>query len=448
MKNRNEMLKAAFEEAARTELEQLPEEDKIIRPYTPDFRNKMKELLNEEKAEKKKNFRFTRVAVIAAVLMVLLAFTASGIIVEKFPLAFGNSNYGISDFEFISDGASEDENELRSIVYSGKKIRLNYNYYETAYENENGSVGMDWSEYGLMLYVNGVRQTFDVRADSGKTRNTDIYIIESKPGEEGCVELSFKPGIGRKGEILSLALVKIYDPDNNFYTQCVGKNQLMPCHWDDDNDRICDRCSVNIDMIPGGGPTPYEVFSFNAKLVMEKDAPEQIEIATDFSGMKVSELDERIYHSYDYYDSYDKLHNDFDEMRNLGVKIYKDFDESYHEESYFIEELNQVITNSEWATRIETEAKTEDDFILNFYGQEGKYRVSFYIGTELQTVFDGCDYVDIEVKKGEQVELAINVDTSGLTGDNHCYVLYTPLDGVWDAFGGISQSLIHTIEIN
>ncbi len=448
MKNRNEMLKAAFEEAARTELEQLPEEDKIIRSYTPDFRNKMKELLNEEKAEKKKNFRFTRVAVIAAVLMVLLAFTASGIIVEKFPLAFGNSNYGISDFKFTSEGAFEDENELRSIVYNGKKVKIRYTYSETDYENENGSIGADFPEYGLMLYVDGVRQSFDIRYDRGKVKDTDIYIIESEPGKEKSVELSFKPNIGKKGETLSLALVKIYDPDNNFYTKCVDTRGVFVGHWDDDNDRICDKCGGNIDMIPVGGPTAYEIFSFNAKLVMEKDATKQTPVADAFSGMKVSELDERIYHSYDYFDSFDNLHNDFDEMRNLGVKIYKDFDESYHEESYFIEELNQVITNSEWATRIETEAKTEDDFILNFYGQEGKYRVSFYIGTELQTVFDGCDYVDIEVKKGEQVELAINVDTSGLTGDNHCYVLYTPLDGVWDAFGGISQSLIHTIEIN
>ncbi|MBQ7005610.1 MAG: hypothetical protein IJN68_04185 [Clostridia bacterium] len=449
MKNRNEILKAAFEEAARIEIEKLPAEEKIVRPYSEEFKNKINRILDgEEKEPKKKSgVRFGKIAVVAAVLVAILTFSVSGLIVENFPFKFGNTNYSTSDFEFTSEGAFEDENELRSIVYNGKKVKIRYTYYETDYENENGSVGLDFPEYGLMLYVDGVRQSFDVRHDKGRVRDTDIYTIESDPGKEKSVELSFKPNIGKKGETLSLALVKIYDPDNNFYTKCVDTRGVFVGHWDDDNDRICDKCGVNIDMIPVGGPTACDIFSFNAKLVMEKDAPKQTPVADAFSGMKVSELDERIYHSYDYFDSFDNLHNDFDEMRNLGVKIYKDFDESYHEESYFIEELNQVVTNSEWATRIETEAKTEDDFILNFYGQEGKYRVSFYIGTEIQPVFDGCDYADIEVKKGEQVELAINVDTSKLKEDNHCYVLYTSLDGVWDRFGGMNQGLVHTIGI-
>lgn len=449
MKNRNEMLKAAFEEAARKELEGLPDENKIIRPYSEDFKIKMNDIFEEKpkSAEKRRSFRFGKIAVVAAVLVVILTFSVSGLIVENFPFIFGNSNYSTSDFEFTSEGAFEDENELRSIVYRGKKIKIKYTYSETDYENENGSVGMDFPEYGLMLYVDGVRQSFDVKNGKEKAKDTDIYIIESDPGKEKSLELSFKPNIGKEGETLSLALVKIYDPDNNFYTKCVDTRSVFVGHWDDDNDRICDKCKVNIDMIPVGGPTAYEIFSFNAKLVMEKDAHEQTDVATDFSGMKVSELDKRIYHSYDYFDSFDELHNDFDEMRNLGVKIYKDFDESYFEESYFIEELNQVVTNSEWATIIETQAKEKDDFTLNLYGQEGRYRVSFYIGTEIQPVFDGCEYADIEIEKGKQVELNISLDTTKLSGDNHCYVLYTSLDGVWDCFGGVNQSLVHTIGI-
>lgn len=449
MENRNKMLKAAFEKAARKELESLPDENKIIRPYSEDFKRKMDELFEQKPkpAGKRKSFRFGRVAVVAAVMLTLFIFSVSGLIVENFPFKFGNANYSTSDFEFTSEGASEDENELRSIVYRGKKIKIKYTYSETAYENENGSVGMDFPEYGLMLYVDGVRQSFDVKTGKEKTKETDMYIIESKPGEEKSVELSFKPNIGKKGETLSLALVKVYDPDNNFYVKCADTEGVFVGHWDDDNDRICDKCAVNIDMIPVGGPTAYEIFSFNAKLVMEKDAPRQTSVTDDFSGMKVSELDKRIYHSYDYFDSFDKLHNDFDEMRNLGVKIYKAFDESYFEESYFIEEINQVVTNSMWSTIMETEAKEKDDFTLNLYGQEGRYRVSFYIGTEIQSVFDGCDYADIEIEKGKQVELKISLDTTKLSGDNHCYVLYTSRDGVWDSFGGVNQGPVHTIEI-
>lgn len=445
---KNDILKAAFEEAAKTEINNLPDESKIIRPYTDDFCERMEKLFKaDESVVHEKKIRFGKVAIVAAVIIVFFVFSVSGLIVENFDFSFGNPNYGTSDFEFTSDGASEDENELKSIVYSGKKIKLKYTYFETAYENDNGSVGMDFPEYGLMLYVNGVKQSFDVKGKGVRANDTDLFIIEPVPGEEKSVELSFKPNIGKEGETLGVSLVKMYDPDNNFYTQCVGTNDSLPCHWDDDNDRICDRCGVNIDMIPVGGPEAYSILSYNAKLIMEKDAPEQINIATDFSGMKVSKLDKRIYHSYDYFDSSDNLLNDFDEMRNLGVKIYKDFEESYHEESYFIKELNRVVTNSEWSTRIKTSAKEKDSFTLNLFGHEGKYRVSFYIGTEIQSVFDGCYYADIELKKGEQVELNIQLDTTKLKGDNYCYVLYTPLDSVSDAFGGISEGLIHKITV-
>lgn len=448
MKKENEMLKAAFEEAAKIEIADLDRQEDAAGPFSPDFKKKMDTLFSEDGKEKKeKKVRFTKVAVIAAVLTVILVFSASGLIIEDFPFKFGNSNYSTGDFRFTSDGAFVDKNELKNIVYTGKKIKIIYTHFETDYENEDGSVGMDFPEYGIMLYVDGVRQSFDVRDDKGKVRDTDIYIMEGQPGKDKSIELSFKPNIGKEGEELSLSLVKIYDPDNNFYVKCVDTRGVFPCHFDDDNDSICDKCKVNIDMIPFGGPTAYDVFSFNAKLIMEKDAPEQTEIAAEYSGMKASPLDERIYHAHDYYDSYDNLHNDLDEMRNLGVRIYKDFDESYHEESYFIEEMNQVVTISEWATVIETEPDENDEFVLGFYGQSGKYRVSFYIGTEIQKVFDGCNYADIEIKKGEQVELAVKLDTSKLTGDNHCYVLYTSLDGVWDSFGGVNQGLIHTIGI-
>lgn len=444
MNNKNEFLKAAFEEAAREELEKLPQEDKIIRPYSKDFKDKMNELIEAVESPAVKKRRFGKVAIVAAVLMVLLVFSVSGIIVENFNFDFKNVNMAVSDFEFTSDGAAEDENELKSIIYSGKKIKIRYTYSETDYENEDGSIGMNWPEYGLLIYVDGVRQTFDVKAEGKKIKNTDMYIIERAPGEEKSVEISFEPNIGKAGQEQQLSIVKLYDPDNNFYPECAPES---PCHYDEDNDGVCNRCLISMKLIPGGAPESYDVFSCNTKLIMEKDAPEQAPVAEAFSGMKASVLDKRIYDSYNYFDSFDNLHNDFDELRNLDVKIYKDFDESHHEESYFIEELNQVVTNSEWATCIETKAKEQDDIILNLYGQEGRYRVSFYIGAEIQKVFDGCAYADVEIKKGEQVELFVKVDTSKLSGKTPCYVLYTPLDARWDAFGGVNQGLIHSIKI-
>lgn len=74
MKKENTMLKKALEEAAKIELEALPEEKQIIRPYSDKFQKEMNTLIGkEDTAVIRKRPRVKFAALIAAVLIVVMS---------------------------------------------------------------------------------------------------------------------------------------------------------------------------------------------------------------------------------------------------------------------------------------------------------------------------------------------------------------------------------------
>ena len=77
MKKDNPMLKKALEEAARIEIQSLPSENQIIRPYSEKFENQMNGILGKEQtANIRKRPRVKLAALIAAVLVVCMTLTA------------------------------------------------------------------------------------------------------------------------------------------------------------------------------------------------------------------------------------------------------------------------------------------------------------------------------------------------------------------------------------
>lgn len=432
---RNPLIRKAFEEAAKREIEKLPKEENIIRPYTDEFNEKMEKLFEVEAAAPKKKFRFGKVAVIAAVLAaVMCTFTASAFIMGDGIWKLVNFNPDPENYETIDikvEGAMEKEDDFDTLTYTGEPITLKY----TVDTGES----WEWPDRGVMIFLDGVRQTFDARVGDAEYKGIEMLTLENEPGEVKSVEFTFEPNIGKKGDELFLDIMAIFDPDVDYYVQCkTEQKQLFVSHWDDDNDSICDKCSVNIDEISSGPSSYTRQNETLIRVIMEKDAPVQIEIADDFSGIKVGELNKRIYESYEYEDSYENIHNDYDSMTGLAASIYKDIKDSYF---------------TEWgadyhATRIETKAKDNDEFTINLHGATGRYRVSLYINNEIQNVFDGKAYADVEVVHGQQAELKVNIDTTKLPkGDNYCYVLFQRLDGEEDVFRWIHYGLVYTVEV-
>lgn len=413
---RNPLIRKAFEEAAKREIEKLPKEENIIRPYSDEFNEKMEELLRVKESSPKRKFRFGRIAAVAAVLAVMLTFTSSA-------LLKGDSIWKLLNFEpdpekyetieIKADSLVKKENDYDTLSYIGEPITLKY----TVDTGES----WEWPDKGIMIFLDGVRQTFDARVNGEEHKSIDMLHLQNEPGTVKSIEFTFEPNIGNKGDEMYLNVMAIFDPEVDYYPQCNSKNkQLFVGHADADNDSICDDCSVNIDEIPSG-PSSYTRHNETIiRVIMEKDAPSKTAIADSFSGIKVDELDKRIYKSYEYEDSFENIHNDYDTMQGVVASVYKKIKDSYIRE---------------WgvdchATRIKTKAKENDEFTVNLHGATGKYRVSLYINNEIQSVFDGAAYADVDVVHGQQTELVFDLDTTKLPeGDNYCYVILQRLDG-------------------
>lgn len=438
--NKNSILKKAFEEAAEREINSLPREEQIVRPYSEEFETKMQTLFDSfgeetEKTAPVKKRKVKWAALIAAVLMtVVFSVTASAIIKgdsmwKLFDFTADPENYETIDIE--AEGAVVNGEDYDTLIYSGEPITLKYTI-------DTGE-SWDWPDRGVMVYLDGVRQTFDAKVGEKEYRDTEMLHIQNEPGIVKEFEITFEPNIGKKGNEMFLSVVAIFDPYVTYYPQCKTEHKdLFASHWDNDNDRICDKCLINIDEVPSG-PSSYTMHAAMIKVVMEKDAPVQTVTVNNFSGMKVDELHKRIYKSYEYEDSYENKLNDYDTMKSLAAVLYKSVRSSYI---------------SEWGvyghvTRIETKAKENDEFTVNLHGGAGKYRVSVCINNEIQTVFDGSAYADVEVTSGNQTELTFNLDTTKLPkGDNYLYVMYQKLDGEEDIYRWIDHSqIVYTIEV-
>lgn len=431
----NPLIRKAFEEAAKREIEKLPGEENIIRPYTDEFNEKMEELFKAKEPAPRRKLRFGKIAVVAAVLAVTLTFTTSAFLkgdgIWKL-LNFEPDPENYETVEIKADGAVEKGDDYDTLTYTGKPVTIRY----TVDTGES----WEWPDKGVMIFLDGVRQTFDARVNDEVYKGIDMLHLENEKGTVRSIEFTLEPNVGKKGDELFLDVMAIFDPDVDYYPQCKSKHkQLFVSHTDDDNDSICDDCSVNIDELSSGPSTYTRQNETMIRVIMEKDAPSRMPVADNFSGIKVAELDKRIYKSYEYEDSFENIHNDYDAMQGVTASVYKDIKDSYIRE---------------WgvechATRIKTKAKEKDDFIINVHGATGRYRVSLYINNEIQTVFDGAAYADIDVVHGNQTELNVSIDTTKLQkGDNYCYVLLQRLDGdegyfrYLDCFG-----LDYTIEV-
>ena len=411
--NKNMLLKKAFEEAAKQEIIQSLNDNKIVVPFSDRHNSRMRKLFNNKntgKTENVKNFSVRRafVSVAAAIaLLIAVTVTAGASILNLFDIAkFDNDNY--TAVQWVIDKATvtgEGNDEFFEIEYTGKPINISYSLAT----GKNSTM----PERSLVVLVNGVRQTFDAVVGDKKYENIDILPLEIGLGTVQTAELSFVPDTGKKGDVLALEVAAIYDPDADFYPDCIGDG----AHSDNDVDYVCDSCGINIRELPAGPSSLTLQNEAFARLIMKKNAKNVSDnICESFSGYVESELDKIIYACHDYWTiASDEKFNEYDSLESLCAIFYKDIDESlFYDENGLLSLQTKFITT----------AKQKDEYTINLHGKSGEYRVAFYIGTQPQPVFDEKEYVDIEIKEGKQVELNIAIDTTKLTGENNFSVVY------------------------
>ena len=413
MKKDNPMLKKALEEAARQELASLPEERQIIRPYSDKFEKEMSSLIDARTpAVTRKKPRIKVAALIAAVLVICLSLTAGAKTVAETVVRYMN---GSTSWTVVGSTAPS-EYAFGEITYKGGEIAINYE--TTCNENANNP------DVGIIISLNGVRQTFDVKSKNDKVKDVDIYNIEAKPGETQRFQFSFTPNTGKKGDLMSLCILKLYDPEG----ECCPDLGIMG-HLDEDDDEICDKCSLKWLSCQ---PLSNSVYCEGAcKVTMAVDAPEEAMVCKDFSGMTISAVEEIIKDCYNYEKITEEgIYNEYDKLIAPVAFIYSDFENQivYDKDAYYSDEQTLRYTTSTLS------ASENEKLSVNIHGKGGKYRVSFYIDTEIQPVFDGCEYVDMEFADGEQVVLDFNIDTTDMQGAHKCFVLIKPLDNVFENF--------------
>lgn len=426
---KNLLLEKAFEEAAQKEIEALPKEEQIVRPYTEEFEAKMQTLFDgfgetEEKAVPVKKRKIKWAALIAAVLMCIVAtfsVSASDLTPKEMLMLMGfwaepdPENYVDIDWEIKGAYATGRAEEARKeVVYDGDDIIIRY-----VIDEGKNSVE---AERGLVLFLDGVRQKFTVKNGDEIAEDTDMYVIGGNPGTVDSLEISFQPNIGKKGETLALSLSAITDPDNN-NGKCVSEKAIKDYHNDNDHDNICNDCLKDV-TIPTGTRAYVLSNDVFAHLIMQEDAPEQKAVCGDIFGKKESPLHKKIRDMYNYEEpSSDgtEYYNEYDKLESLNAVLYKDIDETLYYDDGTLLKDTFILHDTGFTTKGEENEK----FTLNFHGKPGDYRVAFYIGTEPQPVFDGAENIDVTINEGKQVEIDFELDTTKLPqGDNRYYVVY------------------------
>lgn len=393
MKKNSDKLKSAFLEAAKVEISSLPEENKIIRPCSEDFENRMNDIIgNDKNVMLRKRSRLTPAVIIAAALTFCLMVTAAattligtgsvdfnveGEEAQTTVIKAPEERWDNQDGTFTIVPEAEKEGEIDVLTYDGGEIKAVLTF--KAEENPQ------FQEHGIIITLNGIRQTFTAECDGKKVQDTILYAFKTEPLKEKKIRISFTPSIGKAGDELQFMTYLMYNPS----FELKEKGNIM------------EGVSHHHEIIDVG----YK------KLIMKVDAPTQTIVAKDFTGKSVVTADERVIRSYK------EMESDF------YIFAYTDIDKFFTDDGFY--------------TKMFAEKSEKQELTLSLLGNGGTYKISFYINNELMPVFDGSSYIDIVTSEAEQTNLKLSIDTTKLEKVNSCYILYEEIS---DSFQYLTQN--------
>lgn len=393
MKKNNDTLKRALEEAARIEIESLPEEKQILRPYSDKFNKEMTALIGEEKTQSlRRRPRVKFAALIAAVLIICLTLTAGAATVI---LGTGTMNYEVEGAETTNadikipeaiwdnkDGTftvvpeTYEERELDVLSYDGGEIKAVFTI--------NSEIEPMFRQQAILITLDGIRQSFTATCDGKTVENTMLYEFEPVPLTEKKIYISFTPNVGKAGDELQMTTYIMYNPGLELKEK--GDVDEMVSHHHD----IID-------------------IGYN-KVIMKVDAPYETPVAVDFSGKTVIPAD------------------------NRALKSYNEMEAEFY--AFVYSDIDELFTNDGFHEKMYADSGKDEEITISLLGDGGTYRLSFYINNELMPVFDGKSYIDVVTSEENQTDLKVKLDTTGLEKVNSCYILYEEIS---DSFQPLTQ---------
>lgn len=380
---KNDILKKAFEEAEKRELAMCIKEQDTIRDFSDEHNQKMQKLFSDNKMMDKasnkgrRKLTFGRIAAVAIIMMFCVLVTVASFDIS---LLDGGKD-SVIDFKVVGSQMIT-EYEAPELEYTGRNIKVNF-IYDAGDET-------DLYEQGLMIYIDGVRQTFNVKSDNEKIKNTQMYKFIPQKSRKLELNLSFQPNIGKKGEKCDMELVLMNNPDY----QVQKESPISEAG-------IVEEVEVS----------PYRISVFSlTKVIMKKDAPSQTDVCTNYSKTNTTDKD---------IDSY-AIYNDAEVAfnREKGIRY----------------------------TGIHTKPNNNDKMTISLPDNGDIYRIALYINGKIMHVFDGCDYADIKTSKDKKTEVEVNFNSTELNEVNSCYIIYKNLSDDFDEYD-VRESILHKIYV-
>lgn len=272
------------------------------------------------------------------------------------------------------DPTNRDESIPDNLYYDGKDIVI----YTDFLENE-------WNNYGILVYINGILQNAVIERDGVYLGNANECDFDLVPGAQTTIKTTFRPNIGKAGDVLELQMFAIAYPSYVRY----GLTYFNDKTFIDDYTN-----------------TKYHwTFSLAvADLSMKVDADTQAVVSDDYSGMKITGLDTVIKDFCDRY--YDRLgNNDIDIYLCRNTEDIFDIDEG-------------LIYNT-----IQTERSDNTQFDIIMFGKPGTYRIGLYVNGVIQPVFDGAYQADVTIEKDKQTTLSVSLDTTDYDDLSMIYII-------------------------
>ena len=237
------------------------------------------------------------------------------------------------------------------------------------------------TDFGLMLFVNGIRQPYRTDTD---TEDKVMHIFDVNKDETKTQTISFEAVTGEQGDELSVEIITMLHPD---FVQETSSN-----------------------------------YGFNHKI-------------TSFYASKLSvtektgKIEPKICTSYETTPITDELRRQFDTTDEKGL-----VSENMLDNTVYVDVLKNGVLCTPEDLRIKeqdiTPFKTSDYAELCMYGGKPcQYRVSMYVNHELiKGAFDGMDYIDINVSKDNICKKKIEFQNLNLSLNdyNNLYFVAVP----------------------
>lgn len=269
---------------------------------------------------------------------------------------------------------SEIEFKVKEITYEGNDIVI---YTDFLYfEQENTE---------MLVYLNGILQDVSVEKDGVYLGKADECDFDISPEVQSTIKMTFRPNIGKKGDVLDLGVIAIH------YPKYAKVNAAYAAYW------LADKF-VDAEL---RGYNYIDRLSEDVKLIMQADADTQAVVNTSYSRLTITDIDPYIaeFHDRDEEDQIMPIDWRSHDLHGIICTDPKDMLVTMH---------GTGLVND----KFEAKRSSETQFDIILYGTPGTYRIGLYANGVLLPVFDGMKHTDVTLEYDKQATFTVTLDTT------------------------------------